>query len=70
MESIITIGGCTRWRLTCDIGTYVKGLLIFVSVSILAVITRYYVVSALRASDVEVSALGYIEFLRVRDWQL
>eukprot|EP01036_Dinobryon_divergens_P035945 gene35945-46677_t len=36
------------------------------SVSVLAVITRYYVVSALRASDVEVSALGYIDFLRTR----
>jgi hypothetical protein len=46
------------------------GLLIFASVCVLAVITRYYVVSALRASDVEVSALGYIDFLRVSDLTL
>ena len=49
--------------------TRVIGALIFVGVCMLAAITRYYVVAALRASDVEVSALGYIDFLRVSNIQ-
>ena len=41
------------------------GAVIFCGVCVLAVITRYYIVSVMRAAKVQVSATGYIDFLRV-----
>lgn len=41
------------------------GAVIFSAVCLLAVITRHYIVSVLRAAQVEVSATGYIDFLQV-----
>ena len=41
------------------------GAVIVAAVTVLAVVTRHYIVSVLRGAQVEVSPSGYVDYLRV-----